>query len=172
MGRRVLGRLCFLSFQEGHELNSGDKTRTAASSRTPRPRSRPVRPGHVPGAVKDGARRDWKRRQHMRTTQLPTRSPAPISRPSADDGSGCDEAGLRPYRHLAVRVLARALLDLANPAGSAADRESARMFLAGSCMLFHWCRVAEINPWCIVQRAEKLDSSFPIAMCRDSADRG
>lgn len=67
----------------------------------------------------------------------------------------CDEA-FRPYRHLAVRVLARAFLDLADPARSPSERESARVFLAGSGMLFHWCQVAALNPRCIVSRAEKL----------------
>lgn len=75
------------------------------------------------------------------------------------DGSGCDEAGLRPYRHLAIRVLARAFLDLANPGGSAADRESARMFLAGSGLMFHWCRVAAVDPSCIRKHAKDLESS-------------
>lgn len=61
------------------------------------------------------------------------------------DGSDCDEAFL-PYRHLALHVLARALRDLSSAAGGAADRESARMFLAGSPMLSHWCRVAALDP--------------------------
>jgi hypothetical protein len=59
------------------------------------------------------------------------------------------------YRHLAVRVLARALRDLSDPAGSATDRESARRFFAGSRMLFHWCRVAELDPRWIVHRAAR-----------------
>jgi hypothetical protein len=45
-----------------------------------------------------------------------------------------DEAFI-PYRHLAIRVLARALLDVSNPSGSANDREGARLFFAGSRML-------------------------------------
>jgi hypothetical protein len=66
-----------------------------------------------------------------------------------------DEA-LQPYRRLAVRVLACAFLDLANPRGPAGDRESARAFLAGSGMLIHWCRVAALDPSRIVRHAEKL----------------
>lgn len=66
-----------------------------------------------------------------------------------------DHIGLRPYRHLAVRVLVQALLDLAKPAASAADRESARVFLAGSPMLFHWCHVAAIEPSWFAQRATR-----------------
>lgn len=61
---------------------------------------------------------------------------------------------LRPYRHLAVRVLARAFLDLADPAGPAADRESARVFLTGSGLMRHWCRVAALDPAWVVRRAE------------------
>ncbi len=62
----------------------------------------------------------------------------------------------RPYRHLAVRVLARALQDLTNPAGLATHRESARVFFAGSSMLSHWCRVAALDPRWITDRAGKL----------------
>ncbi len=56
-----------------------------------------------------------------------------------------------PYRHLAVRVIDQALRDLAGPAQSRNDRESARVFLAGSPMLRLWCAVAEIDPrWLVV----------------------
>lgn len=72
-------------------------------------------------------------------------------------GFDASDEDLRPYRRLAVRVLTRAFLDLANPALSAPHRESARAFLAGSGMLQHWCRVAALDPSCIVHRAEKLD---------------
>lgn len=60
-----------------------------------------------------------------------------------------------PYRHLALRVLVRALLDAMNPNETSADRESARVFLNGSGMLFHWCRVAALDPNVIVRLAEK-----------------
>jgi hypothetical protein len=73
----------------------------------------------------------------------------------ADRGDTYEDVGLRPYRQLAVRVLARALLDLDNPAGSAADRESARVFLTGSSMLFHWCRVAALDPSSIIKHAAR-----------------
>jgi hypothetical protein len=67
-----------------------------------------------------------------------------------------DDAGLVPYRHLAMHVLARALRDLSNAAGSATDRESARLFLAGSPMLFHWCRVAALDPRLVTRHAARL----------------
>ena len=67
----------------------------------------------------------------------------------------CDER-LLPYRHLAMRVLARAVLDVMDPAGSATDRESARAFLAGSTMLQHWCHVAALDPDCIAENLERL----------------
>ena len=77
------------------------------------------------------------------------------------DGSiACDER-LRPYRHLAMRVLARAVLDVMDPAGSATDRESARAFLAGSAMLEHWCQVAALNPDCIAENVERLTAGLP-----------
>jgi hypothetical protein len=68
------------------------------------------------------------------------------------DGQGCDEAFL-PYRRLAMHVLGRAIRDLENGAGSATDRESARVFLAGSPMLFHWCRVAALDPRLVTRHA-------------------
>jgi hypothetical protein len=64
-----------------------------------------------------------------------------------------DDVTFKPYRDLAVRVLTRALLDLDDPAGSAADRESARAFLAGSSMLLHWCQVAAVDASSIVKHA-------------------
>jgi hypothetical protein len=63
---------------------------------------------------------------------------------------------LRPYRQLAIRVLARAVLDVSDPTGSANDRESARAFLAGSAMLEHWCHVAELDPNCIAANLQRL----------------
>jgi hypothetical protein len=85
--------------------------------------------------------------------------PSPPARLSIDEGGRCDEHGLRPYRQLAVSVLARALLDLASPAGLPAHRESARMFLAGSGMLSYWCGVAALDPSCVVKHAERLGRS-------------
>lgn len=79
----------------------------------------------------------------------------------ADAGATPDACeALRPYRHLAVRVLARAFLDLTDPA-CATDRESARMFLAGSDLLGHWCRVAALDPGWIVRRAEIVQGIPP-----------
>lgn len=61
-----------------------------------------------------------------------------------------------PYRHLAVRVIDQAFRDLAIPTGSAAGQESAREFLAGNSMLYHWCEVADLNPVWLVARAKRL----------------
>jgi hypothetical protein len=61
-----------------------------------------------------------------------------------------------PYRHLAVRVIDQAFRDLAIPTGSAAGQESAREFLAGNSMLYHWCAVADLNPVWLVARARRL----------------
>ena len=64
-----------------------------------------------------------------------------------------------PYRRLAIRVVARAVLDVTGAASSAADRESARVFLAGSGMLSHWCHVAALDPSWVVSRAQRLGRS-------------
>ncbi len=71
-----------------------------------------------------------------------------------DDRGG--EERLMPYRHLAMHVLARALRDLSNPAASPADRDSAQRFLTGSPMLFHWCRVAALDPRLVAAHAARL----------------
>jgi hypothetical protein len=36
------------------------------------------------------------------------------------------------------------------------DRESARLFYDDSAMLFHWCRVAALDPHWMSDRAAKL----------------
>lgn len=61
-----------------------------------------------------------------------------------------------PYRHLAVRVIDQAFRDLAIPTGSSAGQESAREFLAGNSMLYHWCEVANLDPMWLVARARRL----------------
>ena len=65
------------------------------------------------------------------------------------------DEGFRPYRDLAVRVLTHAFHDLTDSVRSS-DRESARVFLAGSGMMRYWCRVAALDPFCVVNHAEKL----------------
>ena len=72
----------------------------------------------------------------------------------SDSRGASPEESFRPYRHLAIRVLVRALRDMAN--GASADRESARIFLNGSGMLLHWCHVAALDPTVIASLAEKL----------------
>ncbi len=69
-----------------------------------------------------------------------------VSGGALEGDRGGVEDGFTPYRRLAIHVLVRALQDLSNPAASPSDRESARRFLAGSPMLFHWCRVAALDP--------------------------
>ena len=75
--------------------------------------------------------------------------------PAGRGAEGVDE-GYRPYRRLAVGVLARALQDLSNPAGTATDRESARVFFTGSGMLRYWCRVASLDPQWVAGRVQQL----------------
>ena len=76
-------------------------------------------------------------------------------RPLANTRTTGDAAFL-PYRQLAMRVLDRALRDVANPGGSMADRESARTFFAGSGLLFHWCRVAALDPHRVMGRVHTI----------------
>ena len=74
------------------------------------------------------------------------------------DWAGVEDA-FRPYRRLAMHVLGRALLDLSNPAASPSDRESARRFLTGSPMLFHWCRVAALDPRLVARHMATLPAA-------------
>lgn len=60
------------------------------------------------------------------------------------------------YRRLAVRVIERAFRDITAPTCPPSDRESAREFLAGSHMLFHWCSVAALDPRRVMARAATL----------------
>lgn len=79
--------------------------------------------------------------------------PSPRRSP-ADDARGelIDASELITYQRLAMRVIQRAFKDLMS--GSAADdRESAREFLSGSPMLFHWCSVAALDPRRVMAQA-------------------
>lgn len=65
------------------------------------------------------------------------------------------------YRRLAMRVIERAFRDVAAPGCLPRERQTAREFLAGSAMLFHWCRVATLDPRRVIARATKLDGHPP-----------
>ena len=64
-----------------------------------------------------------------------------------------------PCRHLAVRVIELAFRDLASSAGLSGHQESARVFLAGSSMLHHWCAVADLDPAWMIARANRLTTA-------------
>ena len=64
-----------------------------------------------------------------------------------------------PCRHLAVRVIELAFRDLASSAGLRRHQESARLFLAGSSMLDHWCAVADLDPAWMIARANQLTTA-------------
>ena len=74
----------------------------------------------------------------------------------------------RPYKRLAVRVIALALQDAANPVGSPTHAESARTFLAGSPMLRLWCEIAHLDPHSIAVGATALVRP-PAARIKDHA---
>ena len=64
-----------------------------------------------------------------------------------------------PCRHLAVRVIELAFRDLASSAGLRSHQDSARVFLAGSSMLDHWCAVADLDPAWMIARANQLTTA-------------
>ncbi len=94
----------------------------------------------------------------------PNPSAGPRLRPRAMPALMPCEERFRPYRHLAMRVLARAVLDVADLTTSAADRESARLFLSGSAMMRHWCRVAALDPDCVTEHMERYTAAWPLAL--------
>ncbi len=69
------------------------------------------------------------------------------------------EDSFQPYRRLAMHVLVCALRELSNPAASPGDRDSARRFLTGSPMLFHWCRVAALDPRLVARHMATLPAA-------------
>ena len=64
-----------------------------------------------------------------------------------------------PCRRLAVRIIVQAFRDLESPGGLRCDRASARVFLAGSSMLDHWCAVADLDPVWLTARAKELTTA-------------
>jgi hypothetical protein len=82
---------------------------------------------------------------------------APVAPPNND---AADEETFRPYRRLALHVLARAVRDLIGPKSLADDRDSARVFFADSRMLAHWCRVAALDPRSLAERAAAADAAL------------
>jgi hypothetical protein len=63
---------------------------------------------------------------------------------------------LSGYRRLSVRVIEQALRDVVAAPGSAPERHSARVFLAGSPMLHLWCQLAALDPARVVAYAIDL----------------
>jgi hypothetical protein len=57
------------------------------------------------------------------------------------------------YRRLSVRVIEQAFRDVVAAPGSAPERHSARVFLAGSPMLHLWCQLAALDPAQVVAHA-------------------
>ena len=62
-------------------------------------------------------------------------------------------------RHLAARVINQAFRDLSGSGGTPADQKSARVFLAGSPMLYRWCEIANVSASWIIARARKRDAA-------------
>jgi hypothetical protein len=80
------------------------------------------------------------------------------------EGSSC--------RQLAARILQQAFQDLASPARSSRDRESARAFLsASSPMLNHWCAVVDLDPARMIDRAAKLTADQGSRFQNEHRDR-
>jgi hypothetical protein len=68
------------------------------------------------------------------------------------------------YRRLAMRVIERAFRDVTPQGCSAQERRTAREFLAGSVMLFHWCRVAMLDPRRVIASALALEGRSGAAL--------
>ena len=83
-----------------------------------------------------------------------------------NEGPGADDiiAESLAYRRLAMRVIERALRDVAPQASSARERRTAHQFLRGSAMLFHWCRVAMLDPRRVIASAIVLENQSGAAL--------
>jgi hypothetical protein len=68
---------------------------------------------------------------------------------------------LLTYKRLAACVIQRAFKDVMTPACAAGDRRSARLFLGGSRMLFHWCSVADLDPRRVMATARTIGARPP-----------
>jgi hypothetical protein len=88
---------------------------------------------------------------------LSSRSVAPPAERSLADSPAGIEAEAVTLRRLALRVIERALRDIVAPHCAAADRQTAREFLAGSSMLGLWCSVALLDPGRVTAWATALD---------------
>lgn len=67
-----------------------------------------------------------------------------------------DTSGDAGCRYLALRVIEQAFRDLTGAAGTRADRESARGFLAGSPIFYRWCEIASVSAAVTIARATML----------------
>jgi hypothetical protein len=78
------------------------------------------------------------------------------------------------YRRLAMRVIERAFRDVSPQGSGARERQTAREFLGGSVMLFHWCQVARLDPRRVISSALALESrtrALLIDFAASSGDR-
>ena len=71
-----------------------------------------------------------------------------------------DTSGDAGCRYLALRVIEQAFRDLTGAAGTRADRESARGFLAGSPIFYRWCEIANVSAAVTIARATTLKDGF------------
>jgi hypothetical protein len=60
------------------------------------------------------------------------------------------------HRSLAAHIIEQAVRDVRNPNGVPTDSASARAFLSGSPMLSYWCKIAELDPSRVIDRARIL----------------
>jgi len=75
---------------------------------------------------------------------------------------------LAAHRSLAAHVIDQAVRDVRNPNGAPTDSASARAFLSGSPMLSYWCKIADLDPSCVIDRARTLMASCNVGR-RDRA---
>lgn len=78
------------------------------------------------------------------------------------------------YRRLAMRVIERAFRDVSPQGRGARERQTAREFLGGSVMLFHWCQVARLDPRRVIATALALDRrsrTLLVDLAASSGDR-
>ena len=80
-----------------------------------------------------------------------------------------DGSGDAACRYLALRVIEQAFRDLTSSAGTRADHDSARAFLAGSPIFYRWCEIANVSAVVTIARATTLQDGFPEFRANDGS---
>jgi hypothetical protein len=106
----------------------------------------------VVSKVQDGHLQDGRRRRRE------ARKPLSVGLKAASFVDRAFSCNMRAasFFSVAAHVIDQADRDVRNPNGAPTDSASARAFLSGSPMLSYWCKIAELDPSRVIDRARTL----------------